>query len=80
MTLPSDGIYCFIFCIGSVQAPEQTPVPDTFCSVYKQQVLTQTELDAVKSLPKNLRDRMQANDLLYLCRCESWSAPECQKK
>lgn len=79
MTLLPDGVYCLFLCIGYVPAEPITPPIDTFCTVYRQQVLTQEELNATLNLPRKLRDRMQTNDLYYLCKCQGWSADECQK-
>ncbi len=79
MTLLSSGIYCFVFCIGSVAPAKPVPAPDTFCSVYRQQVTSAQEFEAIRTLPRSLRDKMQGNDLYYMCKCQGWDAPECQK-
>lgn len=73
----NDGVYCFLFCFGTVQPVTATPPIDTFCTVYQRQVLTKDELSAVKALPKTVRTRMQYNDLYYLCKCKGWESKEC---
>ena len=75
----SSGITCFIVCFGHIPASKPIPAPDTFCSVYRRQVLTNEDLNSISALPRTLRDRMQANDLYYMCKCRNWSAPECRK-
>jgi hypothetical protein len=74
----SNGVFCFIVCFGSVADQAATPPPDTFCAVYQRQVLTQDELNAILKLPRHLRDRLQYNDLHYLCRCQGWESTECK--
>lgn len=74
-----NGIYCFLFCFGSIQGAKPVPSPDTFCSVYRRQVLNHDDLTAINTLPRPIRNRMQANDLYYMCKCQKWGAPECRK-
>jgi hypothetical protein len=72
-----EGIVCFILCFGIYRGEQPGPV-DSFCQTYVQTVTSRAELDAVKRLPRQLRDRIQGNDLDYLCRCLNWKDPTCQ--
>lgn len=72
----SASVTCFFFCFGTVEQPKQIPLSD-FCQRYERQVLTQKDLAEIKKLPRELRDRMQGNDLDYLCLCKRWNNPAC---
>jgi hypothetical protein len=68
-----DGVWCFVFCFG-VTTPLPAPtVLDSYCQSYQRVVLSTAELEQVKKLDRKLRDRIQGNDLDYLCRCKGWS-------
>ena len=71
------GVVCFLFCFGSVEDLKQVPVQD-FCKRYERQVLTRDEVEHIKKLPRNLRDKIQGNDLDYLCQCRKWDSPRCK--
>jgi hypothetical protein len=79
VTLLTSGIVCFVFCFGEVTAPKKTPPVNSFCTVYNRQIITAEDYEAIKDVPRSVRDRMQANDLYYLCKCKGWDGPECQK-
>jgi hypothetical protein len=70
------GVWCFIVCFGSLGQP---PVPvDTYCQTYQQVVRKREELGEVTKLSRPIRDRIQGNDLDYLCRCKGLRIKECQ--
>lgn len=74
-----NDLWCFIICFGSTQVT-LPPSVDTFCATYQRVVLTKEELDKVKTLPRAMRDRIQGNDLEYLCRCEGYKHTLCAGK
>lgn len=74
----NEGVWCFIICFG-VSGQSPPVVADTYCRSYRQTVLTQEELKQVMKLPRSVRDRIQGNDLDYLCRCKGLGIKECQR-
>jgi len=69
-----DGVWCFIVCFGIAPAKVAPPRPipiDTYCQTYRRIVLNKQELEDVLKMPRNLRNRIQGNDLDYLCRCQN---------
>jgi hypothetical protein len=72
-----EGVWCFIVCVGFAN-PSVKPIPvDTYCSVYRQTVINRDELSEIMKLPRNIRDRIQGNDLYHLCRCKNPKAKAC---
>lgn len=71
------AVTCFVICFGS---EDQGPAVDTFCQTYTQVVTSVSELSEVKKLPRALRDRIQGNDLDYLCRCLKWKDQSCRSQ
>jgi len=71
------GVTCFLICFGSIDDTPRAPVSD-FCKRYERQVLTWQELEQIRKLPRNLRDRVQGNDLDYLCQCLKWKSARCR--
>lgn len=72
-------IWCFIVCFGMASVSQPSSV-DSFCSTYVQIVRSKEELDKVKLLPRAMRDRVQGNDLEYLCRCTEFKSKLCPEK
>ena len=72
------GVWCFIICFGATEAPSAPPV-DSFCTNYERVVTTPEELALVLKLPRAMRDRMQGNELEYLCRCRGLKDVACTK-
>lgn len=72
-------IWCFIICFGS-SGVQNVPAVDTFCATYQQIVLTKSEIELMLKLPKELRSRIQANDLEYVCRCKGFKHQVCEEK
>ena len=68
-----EGVYCFILCFGFLSGDAKAAPVDTFCQTYTRVVVNKSELDDVLKLPRKLRDRIQGNDLDYLCRCAGWN-------
>jgi hypothetical protein len=52
-------------------------VVDSFCSSYRRIVLTRRDLSEIRATSRPIRDRIQANDLNYLCRCEGFRSSLC---
>lgn len=77
--MPEAGVWCFILCFGSIEA-EKPKVVDSYCSSYSQVVRSAEDLGWVKNLPRVVRDRMQGNDLEYLCRCRRLGIKACQNR
>jgi hypothetical protein len=48
-----------------------------FCRDYRRIILTRSEYESIRNTPRAVRNRIQANDLLYLCRCEGFRSPLC---
>jgi hypothetical protein len=48
-----------------------------FCQNYRRVILTRFELESIRNAPRTVRNRIQANDLTYLCRCEGFRSPLC---
>ena len=69
--------WCIIFCFGM---SKPTPPVQTYCQSYVQTVQKRDELEAILKLPRHLRNRIQGNDLDYLCRCKGFKDAACQKK
>lgn len=67
-----EGVWCFIFCFGISNPPEQPKVLDSYCLTYQRIVKTSADLDQIKKLNRPLRDLIQGNELEYLCRCKGW--------
>ncbi len=65
--------FCFLFC-----AVEPTPVVDSFCEVYQQVNQGPADSSEIKKLPRNTKVRLNANDVLYLCKCKAWNNPICK--
>jgi hypothetical protein len=74
----SEGVWCFIVCFGVLHPTEPPVTVDTFCQSYQPVVMTKAELDQVLRLDRKLRDRIQGNDLDYLCRCKGWQDKACR--
>ena len=70
-----EGIVCFILCFGSMNIT--SPV-QTYCQSYVRTVQKRDELEAILKLPRHLRNRIQGNDLHYLCRCKGLKDKACQ--
>jgi len=71
-------VVCFIVCFGTSFSGGANAPTDTFCQTYSQIVTSQVELDAVRRLPRAVRDRIQGNDLDFLCRCLNWKDSTCR--
>lgn len=69
-----EGI-CILFCF-SLTEPPRAPVSD-FCERYERQVLTDDDAERLMELPRALRDRIQGNEVDYLCQCRQWNNPIC---
>lgn len=73
-----EGIVCFIICFGTSQPAPVTPATDTYCATYEQIVRSKDDLSVVKGLPKEVRNRIQGNDLDYLCNCKGLGSAACR--
>lgn len=73
----NEGIVCFLLCFGSIPA-FKAPL-ETYCQSYVQTVQKREELEAILKLPRHLRNRIQGNDLDYLCRCRGLKDAACQR-
>ena len=70
------SIVCFVVCFGSSELTTHAPMSD-FCERYERQIITEEDVEAIRALPKRLRDRIQGNELDYLCQCQKWKNPAC---
>lgn len=48
-----------------------------FCAEYRRIVLTRSDLASIRGASRTVRNRIQVNDLNYLCRCEGFRSPLC---
>ena len=71
------GVWCFVVCFGFYH-PQPPVVTDSYCQTYRRVVSTKQELGEIMKLPRSIRDKMQGNDLDYLCRCLKWKNPVCR--
>lgn len=71
-----EGIWCFLFCFGFAQ-PASPKIIDAYCQTYVQVVKSPDDLEKIKAMPRVMRDRVQGNDLEYLCRCKGWKDKAC---
>ena len=69
------GIVCLVVCFGTVDTPNVGT--SDFCQRYERQVITKEDAEAVKKLPRRIRDRIQGNELDYLCQCLKWTNKAC---
>lgn len=65
--------FCFLFC--SVKRP----VVDSFCQSYQQVNQGAADSAEIKKLSRAPKVRLNANDVLYLCKCKAWDNPICKK-
>jgi hypothetical protein len=72
------GVVCFIICFGQIDGTERAAPTSDFCQRYERQVLNKEELAAMMALPRALRDRIQGNELDYLCECLGWKDKVCK--
>lgn len=67
------GVWCFVVCFGSDSSDDQAPMAlDTFCQTYQQVVRDTKELSQILRVDRTVRNRIQGNDLEFLCRCQGW--------
>ena len=66
--------FCFLFC-----AVEPAPVVDSFCTSYLQVNQSPADSEEIKKLARTPKVRVNANDVLYLCKCKAWDNPICKK-
>lgn len=65
--------FCFLFCAVD------TPVVDSFCQVYQQVNQSPADSAEIKKLSRDPKIRLNANDVLYLCKCKAWDNPICKQ-
>lgn len=66
--------FCFLICAYELPAPV-----DSFCQSYQRVNRSPADSAEVKKLSRGPKDRLTANDVLYLCRCKGWDNPICSK-
>lgn len=68
--------------IAQVSSCGQVTVPSIkdYCQRYERVVLTQKEKEQVQTLVPQLRQRIQGNDLDYLCGCSNFKHPVCEAR
>lgn len=76
--MPETGVWCFIVCFGFME-PAKPKIVDAYCQTYIQVIRTAGEIEHVKGLPRAIRDKIQGNDLEYLCRCKGSGIKACQR-
>ncbi len=66
--------FCFLFC----EIEQDSPV-DSFCQVYQKVNQGAADSAEIKKLSRGPKDRLTANEVLYLCKCKAWENPICKK-
>lgn len=66
--------FCFLFC-----AVEPAPVVDSFCQTYQQVNQSPADSAEIKKLTRDPKVRLNANDVIFLCKCRAWNNPICKK-
>lgn len=66
--------FCFLFC----EIEQEAPV-DSYCQVYQQVNQSAADSEEIKKLSRGPKVRLNANDVLYLCKCKGWDNPICKK-
>lgn len=66
--------FCFLFC-----GVEPAPVVDSFCTSYLQVNQSPADSAEIKKLSRDPKVRLNANDVLFLCKCKAWDNPICKK-
>jgi hypothetical protein len=66
--------FCFLFF-----SVETSPAVDSFCQSYQQVNQGPTDSAEIKKLSRAPKVRLNANDVLYLCKCRNWNNPICKK-
>ena len=67
--------FCFLFCSVAEEA-----AVDSFCAAYQQVNRSAEDSAGIKQLPRGAKVRLNANDVLYLCKCKRWDNPICKEK
>lgn len=67
-------VACIFICIV-----EPSPAVSDFCEAYQQVNQGAADSAAIKGLPRGPKVRLNANDILYLCKCKAWDNPICKK-
>lgn len=66
--------FCFLFC-----AVEQAVPVDSFCQSYQRVNQGAADSAEIKKLSRGPKVRLNANEVLYLCKCKGWDNPICSK-
>jgi hypothetical protein len=66
--------FCFLFC-----SVETAPVVDSFCQTYQRVNQSAADSAEIKKLSRAPKVRLNANDVLYLCKCKAWDNAICKK-
>lgn len=66
--------FCFLFCSVKRAAPV-----DSFCQSYQRVNQSAADSAEIKKLSRGPKVRLNANDVLYLCKCKGWDNPICTK-
>lgn len=65
--------FCFLFC-----GVESAPVVDSYCQSYLQVNQSSADSAEIKKLSRAPKLRLNANEVLYLCKCKAWDNPICR--
>lgn len=65
--------FCFLFC------EVETAESDSFCTSYQRVNQSAADSAEIKKLSRAPKVRLNANDILYLCKCKAWDNPICRK-
>lgn len=66
--------FCFLFC-----EIEQDGPADSYCTSYLRVNQSAADAAEIKKLSRGPKVRLNANEVLYLCKCKAWDNPICSK-
>lgn len=66
--------FCFLIC-----GVEPAPVVDSFCQSYQKVNQSVADSAEIKRLSRGPKVRLNANEILYLCKCRGWANPICKE-
>lgn len=69
------GLILIMFC----DSHSQSPVSSDFCVTYQKIIQSPLGSVEVKKLATGEKKRVEANEILYRCKCEGWQSPLCPK-
>lgn len=67
--------FCFLFC----EIETDSPV-DSYCQSYQRVIRNASDAAEIKKLSRGPKVPLNANEVLYLCKCKKWDNPICRTR